>query len=499
MYQSDRFFRWAFNIFVFLMCANLGMVIALKSIYFQAEKRMKQNAAEVNFACGDYDNSSSYWQIPESLSVLSKDCKGNTCPESYWVNPDQADENLYVVAVDKPQPSQVIDGKLVTGHFVDVDLKLYEKPTTLVLVSKKMLQWNLKFQPPEETNEVKSQKDVDVVTGMLTTPDSISEKNAWLKTAHKKLKEVIVVGPDLVWIEGLPEDTKITYFNNEQICAYPNSWEELSNPGNEFRRFSQALSTYTGLNVTHFQGKTVGRHLQVPYQGTEVATKIQKQTRNVSSSSDNNMGLGMTWKREGKKLVASEFKYRENGQVVVKALASGIKDALFEKGNEKLYVIYNYQFGTWDSEKQKFTAIHLPLTVPAMHWPQVMTFNPLRSEIYIYNDDRGGEVFVYNVVKNEWRKLDAKFGYSFVSLYFDAENESLYGTRFKGQKIHEIVEFDSLGKLKARKELPKPLDFVKRQWRAQFIPSQSELWLKVVHPAHPGGDLHTLGPLPKKM
>lgn len=500
MNQSDRLFRWAFNVFIFLMCANLGMVIALKSIYFQAEKRMKEDAAKVDFVCGDYDNSDSFWPVNNSERKLSENCEGKHCPQSLWYKTQEQDQDLQVVAVQKPRPSQVIDGKLTPGHYVNLDLLLTDRPLTLVLVSQKMLQWNLNVIEPDQTMiEQTPVSDLDFFSSLLITPEFHIAAADMEKKAQDLLKEVIVVGPELVWLEGLPENTKVTYFNNDQICAYPTAWEESKNPGNEFRRLFKALNTYTGLAVTHFQGKKVGRYMRTPYDGPQVEVDTQS-TRSISSKEVSQAKeLGMSWQRQGKSLIASKLKYRNKGELQQVELPQGTQHALFDEGSDKLFVIRHHQFGTWNDQTKKFEALHVPLNMPAMYWPSAMTFNPLRSEIFIYNDDRGGELFVYNVVNKTWRKLAGRFGYSLISLYFDSEKESLFGSRYQGQKIHEVVEYDAQGNLKTRTSLDQPLDFMKTHWHAQIVSGNDKLFLKVIHPADPEGEMHAIGTSSSKL
>jgi hypothetical protein len=460
MGQSDKWFRWSLNLFVFLMCFQLGMLLFLKSLFYSAEKKLKDNEAKVSFNCGDFNNEEAYWNIPESETSLSGPCLDFFCPDSFWKNPEPQDEDFHVIAIKKAQPSYREKGKSENGYFVDVKVTTSEKPMTLALISQSMMQWNLKVA--EESN----------------------------------LKEVLIIGSDLVWVEGLPADVKLTYFTKEQICAFPTAWEEIKNPENEFRRAMSAMVEYTGKKPTSFQGKQVAKEFRIPFHSalmTENKTKTSQ--RNIASQEINKLTLGMKWLREEKNLKAQFFEYNKNGKIEKIEVPEKTMDAFYEVAKKEIYIIKNYQFGQWDSQNKKFTAMHLPLEMPAMYWPTNMTFNSLKSELYIYNEDRGGEILSFNVVTKKWKRFAQKVGYSLVALYFDNEEQTLYGSQFQGRQIDSMLKFNQKGQTIGKVNFVKPLDFSKNRWKAQMINAQNEIWLKLTHPANPNGDVYPLSQL----
>lgn len=516
---SDRWFRWSFNIFVFLMCVQLGMLLFLKSLFYQAEQRMKDNRAEVAFQCGDHNKESSYWKLPESPAILSKNCDGKSCPESFWINKESQDHKLHVLSVLKAQPSRIDKGEVKRGYFVDVHIDSYAEPTTLVLISQSMMQWNLHIVPPVTALKGFAIPEVDsrdiygdyisqVIEPLLWHGGrQVEWKNVvpldWQKISLENLKEVVSLGSELVWVEGLQKDTKITYFDKDQLCAFPVAWEEIENPSNQFRRLFLALKEYSGLEISSFQGKDVGRDLQVPFMGPTLEKKIEPiPQRSISSEPQVTNSVyepGIAWKREGKSLQANEFYFERRGRMRSIKLPASVTQAHLAEAQSKLYVVDNFQFGYWDWQQKKFKPIHLPLSLPAMYWPSAMTFNPLRSELYIYNDDRGGEIYSYNVVKQEWRILAQKVGYSLVTLHFDRESEVLFGTRYKARKLTEILSISKYGQPLGSRKLEQPLDFAKNKWRVEMINKSRSLWLKVAHPARPQGDLYPLPSLAQSL
>ncbi len=444
---------------------------------------MEDNRAQVKFQCGDFNNDESYWRLPDNQLELMSACFDEDCPESLWTGETVQENPLHVVSVTKPRPHRWVDGEVEHGYFVDIKLRESPKPATLVLVSQSMIQWNLKKAQTRRSVSLDNASS-DLSSSKVSPPDE--------KIANSLLKEVIVIGPDLAWVEGVDDSVKVTYFDKDQLCAFPVAWEESKNPNNEFRRLFAALKEYTGLAISSFQGKSVGREFRVPFRSILAKERArQRPSRQLSSArSVFDPTAGIQWKRKGSRLVAKQFLSKGPSRVEKLPLPEKVSQAYFEAAEKKLYVINNHQFGTWDWKQGRFNAIHAPLKLPALYWPTALTFNPLTSELLVYNDDRGGEVYSYNVVTKKWKMFAKKVGYSLLALHFDVENERLIGAKFFGNKIDKWVEFDKRGRLLGSRSLSKPVEFTKRRWRAQLMTHQGELWLKVTHPAHPGGDIY---------
>lgn len=463
MSDSDRWFRWCFNTFIFLMSLQLGMLLFLKSLFYQAEHNLKKNQAEVSFRCGDFDTEQNYWSLKESAQSSSQPCTKLHCPDSFWSQQTQGSEELHVISVKEAQAHYIEDGVTKPGHFVNIKVQSTQTPAILALVSQNMLQW--KFQLPE----------------------------------NHQLKEVLIIGPELVWVEGLPKDIKMTYFPKESICNFPTDWHEVANPHNEFRRFSAALKSYTGLDIKSFQGKETAREMHLPLENRylEYNDEVERNLASDQKEKQKVFQQGISWQRQDQQLNAQSFGLVSKGEKKQIQLPQKVTHAFYEQGTQKLYVINNHKFGIWDWDKEKFRPIHMPLKMQALYWPSAMTFNNLRSEIYIYNDDRGGELFAFNVLTNQWRQVGQKIGYSLVALYFDAEKESLYGVRFDAGQIADVVEFDEMGQKRRGYSLPAPVDFSKNRWRARLKTTEQEVVVQVVHPASLDGDIHRL-PLQSK-
>lgn len=464
--NSDNWFRWSINTFVFLICFQFGMLIYLKNVFYQAERELKKNEAAVPFTCQDFNDDSSYWRVPASTSEINFTCLEKFCPDSYWKGDAQQSENLQVVSVKQAIRGEKSDGRLEYLPFVNVKVYPTEKPVVLALVSHEMMLWNLQFDK------------------------------------KSTVKEVLLIGPEIVWVEGLPKDVKITYFPKEKICSYPTGWEEFKNPENEFRRLHRALYQYTGLTIDSFQGKELAREFRIPFRSPLLEDRVRALgTRGLSSETSTGgiSALGVQYQRAGKTLKADSFHFINEGKITKVSVPDTVVEGFYEASTKQLFVINNHRFGTWNWEEKKFTPLPLPLELPEMHWPTTMAHNSVTNEVYVYNDDRGGEILAYTIADKKWRVIASKVGYTFVAFYFDKQNQLILGTRMAGQKIAELVKFNSKGEVVDRYSLPKALDFSKNRWKAHIITDQTDYWLKVNHPAHPGGDIYPLSPLGQAM
>ena len=459
---SDRLFRLCLNMFVFLMCAQMGMLLTLRSAYNNAEKRMKKDQAQVSFQCGDFQKESNYWDLTKEDFGYTPRCLDMDCPDSIWVSSKQSEDpkEVHVLSAASVRPAH-----WGGGHVVDVKVQPTKKPITLVLVSQEMMQWTL-----QSSGSGKEKNDTSFVD------------------------EVIVVGSDLVWLEGVDPSTKITYFDKDQICAHPVGWEELKNPENQFRRFYQAMKEYTGVGVSTFQGTQVAREFRVPFRSLLASERREEERSMNREIASRFIEEGIEWRRQGTSLVAEQFHYKKNGDMQSLGLPEKTHQAYLERGSDTLYVINNYRFGKWSPATKIFTPLHLPLKLPSMNWATSMTFNSLNSELLIYNDDRGGEIFAFNVVTGQWRVFATKVGYSLMALHYDAERDQLLGAQYSGRKITKILMYDRSGNKTGTVPLDQPVDFAKSRWKAHISVKNLQLKLKVAHPASPAGEVYSLQP-----
>ena len=466
MISVNRYFRWCLCLFVFLLGLQCALFLFLKRTFYQAKQRLEENKAKVQFLCGDFREGESWWELSPHSNPPG--CEGLHCPESYWENRNPGKEELHVLSVEKARPNRYTKRGLEFGHFVDVQVVPSKKPVTLALISQSLMQWNLQVSP------------------------------------ESSLKEVLVIGPEVVWLSGLPRGVKLSFFSENQICSFPTAWEDVENPDNQFRRLFRALHEYTGLEISSFQGREVGWEMKVPFQELD-ESKQPSVNRKISSresllppvKTGGKYGLGhwksgIQWVRDKNQLQASKLQWLKGKQIKEINLPGKVTDALYENRSDQLFVIKKYQFGIWNGEKKRFSPVDPPLSLGALNWPGALAFNPPKNEIYIYNDERGGEIFSYNVITGTWGLFSTGVGYSLVSLHFDGRKKQLYGIRFRGKKIFGLTTLNEQGQVIESKSLEKTLDFLKNRWRVRMTVKDEEFWVKVVRPTRPEGEIHRI-------
>ena len=434
------------------MSAN-GSVFVFQKDLSPGGKKIGEQQGQCEVSLWRLQGDESYWKLSQNFEISQ--CRGSHCPESYWQNKNSGKKQLHVLSVRKPRPNRYTEKGLEYGYFVKVKVDRSEKPTILALVSQSMMQWNLEVSP------------------------------------KSSLKEVLIISPEVVWLRGLPEGVKLSFFSKDQICSYPTAWEDIKNPDNQFRRLFLALHQYTGLEISSFQGREMGREMRVPFRES-IEVNDFPVNRGISSHKNPKPFLGIQWKRNGNQLQATQIHFKQKSQVKKLRLPEKTTKALYEPTGHRLFVINKYRFGEWNKEKKQFVPIYPPLSMANLGWPVAMTFNPLKNEIYIYNDERGGEIFSYDVMTETWGLFPTRVGYSFVDFYFDDDNQWLYGVRFKGGRIRDVTVMDAKGEVIKTIPLKKALDFSKSHWSVQMLNRKGNFWLKRVHPADPRGEFYSL-------
>src|SRR5690606_9222642 len=121
----------------------------------------------------------------------------------------------------------------------------------------------------------------------------------------------------------------------------------------------------------------------------------------------------------------------KNGERKKVEIPQGSTHGFYDEESDQLFLINAYQFGRWDWKKKQFHPIHVSLKMPALYWPVAMAYDGESKNVYIYNDDRGGELYLFNVKNQKWKRVSQDIGYSFMALTFDKKKKSLFGTRLQ--------------------------------------------------------------------
>ena len=82
-----------------------------------------------------------------------------------------------------------------------------------------------------------------------------------------------------------------------------------------------------------------------------------------------------------------------------------------------------------------------------------------------------------------------------MAMVVDPKTGELLATRLQGNKLVEILKLNKQGQVEKRMAFEKPMDFSKGYWHMQMVRDPGELWMKLIHPAHPGGDVYPMSQL----
>ena len=188
-----------------------SLLFVMKNMKDQAQMRLVENKTELDIECGkDTFSEENYWNPLALEANMVKPCEDEPCSKSsiYWRDQNH-EKRLHVISA-KTAPPILWNNRNDSGGTIKVKVPASEKPQILALVSQNMHEWRL-----------------------------LIDKKA-------NLEKIIVATPTVVWLDGVPEGTKIEYLPKDKMCSYPHAWEEIQNPDNQFRTLVGALKRISG-------------------------------------------------------------------------------------------------------------------------------------------------------------------------------------------------------------------------------------------------------------
>jgi len=417
----------------------------MKSMEDQAQYKLVQNKTAADISCAaspfadDY-----YWELPGENAIVTSECDSADCASSSiaWNNKDQNKE-LHVVSVNAAPAFRW--GDMEQGGSIKVNIKASDKTQIITLVSRKRLEWNFAVQ-----------------------------KGA-------KIEKVIVATPELVWLTGLDPAIPIEYLPKDKMCAYPYTWQEAFNPDNEFRVLMKSLQKVAGVPVTSFQGAQVGRTFRIPM---AAAAAVPREIASVNAAPKvQKVEESSVWTRKNGHVIAESLKGTESENIPLPE-----KTAQVLKGPEKsVYIVADGRLKRWNNVNRQFDVLHTPMFLPDAGEVKAMALDDRDEALFVYNDQRGGEMYKYFMSMNKWVLLARGFNYNFQSFYFDKSKNVLMGLASQGNYLTQIVYLDDKGRVLKTDELKNRVAFDKKRWRLEVAKNQETAFLKIFTPAVPVG------------
>ena len=443
-----------------LVTLQAGLLVLLKSMHDDAQYRLVKNQTKHDLTCGENQFSEAhYWPVEEDLASTPVPCPSGDCEYStmVWKRPDQKTE-LHIVSIQTPPPfrwsNEVEEGE-TQGGVVKLKVRETENPQILALVAKGSMEWDLEID------------------------------------ANAKIEKVIVAAPVTVFLKGLPPSIPIEYIPREKMCSYPISWEEAYNPENDFRTLLQSLRTIAGVKEVSFQGAKVGRQFTVPSPAQGRGLASVQASESVGASPKYQSPL--QWKREDGKVVPALTPILEKNAVNeipqktswVTTTKSGMTFAVV-KGSLHL----------WSAEKQKFTRVWVPMMYPEAGTITALTYDPKTDRMWIYNNERSGELFAYQVENSQWSLAHSGLSRNIIALSV-LDDGNLAAAIRKGNYVAELAVYSEQGKLQELKSIDKKIavDVLRWQWEmvsAEDHAKNKHLWLRMVSTANLEGDWHLI-------
>lgn len=432
-----------------LVLLQAGLLFFMKNMEDQAQFRLVQNTSHVETKCTEnFFTDEKYWDVTTD-AVSHSSCEGSDCVFSHmtWKR-DEQKQDLQVIAVQSAPPFRL--ARMDEGGLIRVRVKASPKPQVLALVSRQRLEWS--FQVDQGA----------------------------------KIEKVIVATPQVVWLQGLPPKTPIEYLPKEKMCSYPYAWEEAFNPDNEFRILSSVLTKITGLQVTAFQGAVVGKEFRVP---------MFDKVRGLASLEMPTVTPTAAPPLEVSKSLSPVIWQRSEGHVhPQKVLLEGQEIALPAKTQQvlllqkDLFILKNFLLWQWNAEKKEFVRMYLPKTMPHAQYMKTATISPLQKALYVYNDERGGEMYRYDVTTKEWMALHAGYAFNLEALYFDDEMHALRAVSSRGLHLTQFLKMDHKGKVLQVVPMKNKISFDKTHWKWELHKQQDSYAVRFYQTVKPDGE-----------
>jgi len=423
-----------------LVLLQAGLLFFMRSMEDQAQYKLVQNQTTAPISCeqNPFENSN-YWNVLDDTVATAAECESAECNSSFMMwNRDGQKKELEVISVNTAPAFRW--GEMDQGGQIKVRVKRTEKPQIIALVSKKRLEWDFHVEP------------------------------------GATIEKVIVATPELVWLQGLPPNTVIEYLPREKMCAYTYSWQEAFNPDNEFRVLMKSLEIVTGEKVTSFQGAQVGREFRVPLVPVARAPASLGTVPRFAEK-----GLA-EWSRKDGRVIASTMQN------------DGVKIALPEKtvqviqGPEKsLFIVENFRLQRWNNVTQSFDVLRVPMYLPEVSDVTGVALDARDQTLFVYNDQRGGELYKYFPTLDKWVMLNRGYSYNFQGFYFDTAKNVLVGVASQGTYLSQLVYLDDKGHQLKVDELKNKVAFDKSRWRWELTKNQEQPALVIHTVASPDG------------
>lgn len=427
-----------------LVLLQAGLLFFMKNMEDQAQFRLVQNTTKTDLTCGEnLFSESMYWNLLDMNTTSYSSCEESDCAFSHmsWKR-DEQDKELHVISVQAAPAFRW--GEMDQGGSVRVNIKKGAKPQVISLISQERLEWAFKV-----------------------------EKGAIIE-------KVVVATPNTVWLKDLPVGVQIEYLPKEKMCSYPFTWEEAFNQDNEFRILSSSLEKITGLKIDSFQGARVGKEFRIPmFEQSRRLASVESSKEDVAPIAPDR---DIVWDRQDGYVVARKVVMSDKTEV---SLPEKTQQVL--KTKDQIFIVKDFLLWRWSPQNAKFEPLREPLSMPQVREVRSIAWDSGTQNLYVYNDDRGGELYKVTAENDQWTLLSSGYNYNIQSLFFDEQEKSLVAVASRGIYFTKLLKMDLQGKIQNALDLKSKVSFDQKRWKWLLAKKDSAYWVEFHQSLYPQG------------
>lgn len=414
------------GVLLLLIFAQMSLLLMIKNMKDQVVYDLKSKATKADIVCGrDQFSPEAYWDPAEGALISLTEQQ----EQIWWSSPQETD--LHIVSVRQPHP---FDSKRPNyGGQTHLNLEQAKKPYVLALISQTLTEW--------------------VLEGDMSA-----------------LKKIVVVNPaELSVLTNKPESVEVVYIPKEKLCSYATSASEDQNQDNQFRDMLLSLRRVTGLKETSFLGAETAELLNLTPQ--KVKRDVAQVAKGLLATTTNLASSAVKWQREKGYVVASSFQWQ------------GLEVSLPKKSravavvNEELvFVLSAGRVMKWQKGHEDFQRLLTPMSLPGLENGTALTYDPEQKQLYVFNDERGGELFSLDIASGKWQLVNDHLNKNISALSYDPLKKQLVALGLRGRRLSELIHLDPKGQVESTKSFKYPLVVDRVRWRWSLAKNDRNHW-----------------------
>lgn len=139
------------------------------------------------------------------------------------------------------------------------------------------------------------------------------------------------------------------------------------------------------------------------------------------------------------------------------------------------------------ADKKEFVKMYLPSTLQQAQYIKAAAWSDSQKALFIYNDERGGEMYKWDLAKDEWTALSSGYPFNLEALYYDEQEQSLRAVASRGPHITQFLKLDQKAKVKEVLPLKSKIAFDKKNWKWELQKNKDVYSMRFYQAVSPQG------------